>query len=204
MSIATTTNTTKPWNTLKRLARPSGRPVEHCELCGTPIPSEHDHLIELKKRQLQCACLACSLLFHDNGNLRFRRVPRCCEVLQDFQLNDKLWESLLIPINLAFFYHHSGHERIVAAYPSPAGATESLLDLDAWSELAAANPALNLAPDIEALLVNRVGVSREYYRVSIDRCYELVGLIRKHWRGLSGGTQVWAAISEFFCKLQSA
>jgi hypothetical protein len=93
-------------------------------------------------------------------------------------------------------------------YPSPAGATESLLPLEAWSSIVQANPALNhLEPDVEALLVNRVGQSRgsaaaEYYIVPIDTCYKLVGLIRLHWRGLSGGTEVWQEISNFFAELR--
>ena len=79
-------------------------------------------------------------------------------------------------------------------YPSPAGPTESLLSLDAWSQLAETNQVLaELEPDVEALLVNRTNGAREYYRVSIDRCYALVGLIRTRWRGLSGGTEVWDA-----------
>ena len=55
------------------------------------------------------------------------------------------------------------------------------------------NPLLNyLEPDIEALLVNRVGRSRgaaeaEYFFALMDDCYKLVGLIRTHWKGLSGG-----------------
>ena len=185
--------------------RPRPRPIERCELCGAGIPAEHDHLLELSNRQLQCACTACALLFYDGGNQRFIRVPCRCDVLSEFCLDDRLWESFLIPINLAFFYQHSVYSRVVAVYPSPAGPTESLLELEAWDELTAANPVLNqLLPDIEALLVNRVGESREYYRVSVDRCYELVGLIRRHWRGLSGGTEVWMAISEFFHNLQGA
>jgi hypothetical protein len=149
--------------------------------------------------------MACAILFCDQGNQRFRRVPRRCDVLHDFRLDDSTWESFLIPINLAFFFRHSAHERVVAMYPSPAGATESLLELDTWDELGEANPILRqFAPDIEALLVNRVGSSRDYYRVSIDRCYELVGLIRLRWRGLSGGNTVWEEIAKFFQKLQAA
>ena len=53
------------------------------------------------------------------------------------------------------------HERdaaaIVALYPSPAGATESELELAAWDALCAANPVLDrLEPDAEALIVNRL------------------------------------------------
>jgi hypothetical protein len=43
----------------------------------------------------------------------------------------------------------------------------------------------------------------EYYIVPIDACYKLVGLIRLHWRGLSGGTEVWQEIGNFFSDLRS-
>ena len=47
---------------------------------------------------------------------------------------------------------------VVALYPSPAGATESELELTAWDALCAANPVLErLEPDAEALIVNRTG-----------------------------------------------
>jgi hypothetical protein len=55
---------------------------------------------------------------------------------------------------------------------------------------------------VEALLVSRIGAAREYYRLGIDKCYELVGLIRTHWRGLSGGPAVWEAIQRFFAGLR--
>ena len=94
-------------------------------------------------------------------------------------------------------------------YPSPAGATESLLELESWNDIVGQNPALNqMEPDVEALLVNRLGYSRgysapEYYQLPIDECYKLVGLIRAHWSGLSGGSEVWQQIGEFFRSLQS-
>jgi Family of unknown function (DUF5947) len=31
----------------------------------------------------------------------------------------------------------------------------------------------------------------------------LVGLIRMHWRGLSGGEEVWQEIGKFFAELRS-
>jgi Family of unknown function (DUF5947) len=52
--------------------------------------------------------------------------------------------------------------------------------------------------DVEALLVNRVRGAREHFLVPIDECYSLVGLIRMHWRGLSGGRGVWNEIDKFF------
>src|SRR5262249_60638815 len=89
--------------------------------------------------------------------------------------------------------------RGVAVYPSPAGGTESLLTLETWNQLEEENPVLReLEPDVEALLVNRVGRARDHYRVPIDACYRLVGLIRANWRGLSGGAEVWDEIRQFF------
>ena len=58
-----------------------------------------------------------------------------------------------------------------------------------------------LQPDVEALLVNRLKNAREYYLAPIDKCYELVGLIRMYWRGLSGGSEAWNQIGAFFSAL---
>lgn len=92
----------------------------------------------------------------------------------------------------------------MALYPGAAGAIQSQLSLDAWSELAAANPALTaLQPDVEALLVNRTKGAREYYLAPIDCCYSLAGLIRTHWRGLSGGSVVWDEIDRYFARLRA-
>jgi hypothetical protein len=79
----------------------------------------------------------------------------------------------------------------------------SFVGEEAWSMLILNNPELaDLAPDVEALLVNRTKRRREYYRVSIDHCFALVGLIRTRWRGLSGGAEVWDAINAYFARLQ--
>lgn len=124
-------------------------------------------------------------------------------------MTDSQWESLLIPINMAFFSRSSLENRVVVLYPSPAGAVESLLSLESWNDIAECNPSLHrLSPDIEALLVNRVGHAHglsqaEYYIAPMDECYKLVGLIRANWKGLSGGTAVWTEIGGFFAKLRA-
>ena len=76
--------------------------------------------------------------------------------IADFAMDDVAWEELRLPVEMAFFFHNSAEGRVMAYYPSPMGPTESLLELDAWSALEEANPVLRtMAPDVEALLVNR-------------------------------------------------
>jgi Family of unknown function (DUF5947) len=183
---------------IRRFMR-SKKALEHCALCNVALADEHPHLVELATHRLACACGACALLFDGPSVGRYRRVPRQVRSLPDLQLSDEAWDALQLPINLAFFFHSTPAGRVVALYPSPAGATESLVAAEAWGALAEANPALrDLEPDIEGLLVNRIGESRDYYRVGIDQCYRLVGLIRSHWRGFSGGAMVWGQIAGFF------
>ncbi len=179
-------------------------PEERCELCSAVIGPEHAHLMVPLSRQLLCTCDPCSILFDARQNGKFRRVPRRIEALANFRLTDELWASLCLPIGLAFFFYSTPAKRVVAMYPSPAGATESLLTLEAWKKLAEQNPILDeLEPDVEALLVNRVAETKVYFRVPIDECYKLVGLIRMHWRGLGGGSQAWESIEQFFVSLNA-
>ncbi len=179
-------------------------PAEQCELCSAAVVAEHAHLLEPATRQILCACEPCAILFDGQAGGRYRRVPRRALLLKDFDVSDAQWESLMIPINLAFFYRDGASGKMVAMYPSPAGATESLLSLEAWGDIAAQSAALQaIHPDVEALLINRVGLTREYFLAPIDECYRLVGLIRMHWRGLSGGTEVWKEIQGFFTALKS-
>jgi hypothetical protein len=114
-------------------------------------------------------------------------------------MSDAEWSTLRLPIDLAFFVRHSSEDRPTAYYPSPAGCTESLLDLETWADLVRRNPELaGITPDVEALLVNRTRGRRDYLIAPIDQCYKLAGLIRRHWRGFSGGDQVWDEIARFF------
>jgi Family of unknown function (DUF5947) len=188
---------------LRQFARPRST-TERCELCSTELGHMHAHLLQPAKRRIVCACQACSLLFCGSGEARYVRIPHRILVLGDSAISDLQWESLMIPINLAFFYWDSAADRIRAIYPSPAGATESLLSLESWEEIRTQNPLLqSMEPDVEAFLVNRVGDNAEYFLVPIDTCFHLVGLIRLHWKGLSGGTEVWQHIREFFAGLRA-
>jgi len=173
-------------------------------MCSLELAPAHQHLIDPASRKLMCACDPCAILFSDRQDAKYRRVPRRIRSLPDFRMTDGQWDSLMIPIRLAFFFHSTPDGRVIALYPSPAGPTESLLGLEAWDEIVKENPILKeLEPDVEALLVNRVGRDRgqaeaEYYTVPVDECYKLVGLIRTQWRGLSGGSEVWEEIRRFF------
>ena len=176
-------------------------------MCSSELAVEHQHLIDASTRKLICACDACTILFSGHSSVKYKRVPRRIQYLNDFRLTDGQWDSLMIPIELAFLFTSTPHGKVVAFYPSPAGATESLLSLETWDEVVLENPVLNeIEPDVEALLVNRVGAVRgvqpQFYIVPIDECYKLVGLIRMHWRGLSGGTEVWREVGEMFAELK--
>ena len=188
--------------------RARSRATEYCELCSLELYQDHSHLVELTSRQILCACEACAVLFDGKERSKFKRVPRNAIYLPGFQMMNAQWESLTIPINLAFFFHSSLEGRMVALYPSPAGAVESLLTLDTWKTIVEDNPVLrNLQSDVEALLVNRIGHADErepeYFIAPIDACYRLVGLIRMNWKGLSGGSDVWTEIGKFFGELRA-
>jgi Family of unknown function (DUF5947) len=190
---------------LQQFVRKPRESPEFCELCGVQLAPHHSHLLELNTHRITCACEPCSILFVDNARQPYRRIPRDLRRLHDFAMDDHEWDSLLIPIKLAFFVNDSKAGRVVAQYPSPAGAMESTLDLEYWQAIAVRNPILdNFVPDVEALLVNRVSNPPQYFRVPIDLCYRLVGTIRKHWRGLSGGSEVWKQIDHFFRELNAA
>jgi Family of unknown function (DUF5947) len=190
------------FTTLRRFTRPRTA-LKRCELCSAGLATEHRHLLEMSDSHIVCACEACAFRFQAVVGGRFKLIPRNVRSLPNLILTDLEWESLALPINLAFFFRSTSEDRTKAMYPSPAGATESLLPLKAWDSLVANNLALaQMEPDVEALLVNRVETKREFYLAPIDVCFELVGLIRVHWRGLSGGEIAWREIDKFFSRLK--
>ena len=70
------------------------------------------------------------------GRTSARRRPRPTGST-DFELPDDAWASFRIPIGLAFFMRTGETPaRVVAFYPSPAGATESEIDADALARAA--------------------------------------------------------------------
>jgi hypothetical protein len=145
-------------------------------------------------RQVRCVCYPCSVLFDREGASKFRLIPRRRRFLAGFSLSEADWESLRIPVGIAFVLADG-----TAFYPGALGATQAFLDPDVWQQVQEHNPVLRqMEPEVEALLINRVGEAREHYLVPIDDCYRLVGLIRTAWRGLTGGREVWTQVATFF------
>lgn len=192
----------EPLLKLRRFIEPRPEQAgERCGFCSEQIPGEHRHVVEIEKRSLLCVCRACYLLFTHPGAAggKYRAVPDRYMRLPDVALTDAQWDRLQIPVGMAFLFHNSVLHRTLAFYPSPAGAAESALPLDTWEEIVEANePLRTLAPDVEAVLVRRTRERAEYYIVPIDACYELVGLMRRHWKGFDGGEDAKQAIETFF------
>src|ERR1700716_2730224 len=192
---------------LRRFLQPAPRakPGERCEMCTEPVTEEHSHVIDLESRSIMCTCRGCYLLFTHSGagGKRHRAVPDRYLHAPSFTLGAALWESIGIPVRMAFLFRNSVLDTTVAFYPSPAGATESLLPLGTWEEMLESNSDLaTVSPDVEALLINKKSDGFECFLVPIDACYELVGLVRLHWRGFDGGTEAWDAINGFFESLR--
>ncbi len=192
---------------LKRIAAPKPPPPaveERCEFCATGIGERHGHIADINDHRLLCVCRPCYLLFAPQGagGGRYRGVGEEVRRVEDLTIGEAQWDALRIPVDLAFFFRQTGAEQLLAFYPGPGGATESLLDLAAWDGLVADNPVIDtVEADVEAVLLRRNSGTFSCYLVPIDLCYELVGVVRLSWTGLGGGPEVWQAIEEFFSAL---
>jgi hypothetical protein len=192
--------------TAANASQTSPAPQERCELCGRPLVTDHGHVADVPNHRIVCACRPCYLLFTASGAAqgRYRAIPSRCARLSGLELGAAQWDALQIPIDLAFFFYSTPAAKVVAFYPSPAGATESLLPLEAWHGLVERFPLLGeMEPDVEALLVSRTrDKTQRCYIVPIDVCYELVGLIRTTWKGFDGGNEAHQRMEEFFAAIE--
>lgn len=183
---------------LGRLIESSRAPVEdRCELCGAPLPDRHRHVLDLDADELRCACRPCGLLFERDAAAlgRYRLVPQRRVRLPELDAETEA------PVGLAW-YVVQPDGAVVVRYPGPAGATSGVVDPATWSALVRSWPELaDLAPYVEALLVNTARERREHWIVPLDDCYRLVAVIRAQWKGLSGGRDVWPAVDAFFAEL---
>ncbi|OLZ63029.1 hypothetical protein AV521_40220 [Streptomyces sp. IMTB 2501] len=186
---------------LARVIRSAGRrtataETEVCELCAARVAGEHAHLYDIGAARVRCVCGPCSVLFADDGAGRYRLVPR-----RRLRLPPVDTGVLGVPVGLVFFVPRSDGT-VTAQGPSPAGAMRWEVDAAAWRRLAGTVPQLaSMAPDVEALLVNTVRGLDEHWIVPVDDCYRMIALVRREWRGLSGGGRVWPAVEQFFKEL---
>jgi hypothetical protein len=200
-------------------------PEEKCEFCATTIAAEHGHVADLDSATLMCACRACYLLFTHSGagqtwqqdpqpdqerrmgRARYRAIPDRYCADPGHPLTQAEWDALEIPVGLAFFLRSTASGDTTAFYPSPAGATECRLDLEAWGRIAAAHPLVAAAePDVEAILMSRGERDQhgvETFLVPIDACYELAGRMRLEWHGFDGGAEARQSIASFLDRVRA-
>jgi uncharacterized protein DUF5947 len=183
---------------IRRSAARSAATEERCDMCSATVPENHRHVLDEQRDELLCACQACTLLFQRDaaGRGHFRLVPDT-----RIRLPELTPSELGVPVGMAFFVREPDGS-ISAHYPSPMGATRWDVDAGTWQLLEQRCPALReLAPRVQALLLNTARGAAEHWIVPIDDCYRLVALVRREWKGLSGGSEVWPAIERFFAAL---
>jgi site-specific recombinase len=79
----------------------------------------------------------------------------------------------------------------------------STVEHEDWQALVDANPDLRrMQPEVESLLINRTEKRRQAFVVPLDVCFELIGIVRRHWQGFSGGPEVHREIDRFFDQLE--
>ncbi len=174
-------------------------------MCVKPTGHWHGHVVDTEHRSILCTCRACFLLFTspEAGGGRYRAVPDRYLRDDEHPLVKAEWDGLGIPVGAAFLLRGGGGT--AAFYPSPAGATECLLNLDALADLAVTHPLLAAAePEVEAILIHTTDDRVEAYLVPIDVCYRLVGTVRRYWKGFDGGQEARDHIEEFFADVRSA
>jgi hypothetical protein len=175
--------------------RPDGARRERCELCSLPVAQAHRHMLDVEGGTLLCVCRACSVLFNrgEAGQGRYRLIPE-----RRLRVDGVSPADLGVPVGLAYFVVRPDGT-VDAHYPSPAGATRWEIDPQAWREVVRRRPQVaGIEADVEAVLVNTSRGRGEAWLVPVDDCYRLVGVVRRHWRGLYGGDTVWAEIDAFF------
>jgi hypothetical protein len=200
-------------------------PEEKCEFCAAAIAAEHGHVADLDSATLMCACRACYLLFTHSGagqtweqdpqpdqerrmgRARYRSIPDRYCADPGHPLTQAEWDALEIPVGLAFFLRSSASGETTAFYPSPAGATECRLDLEAWGRIIEGHPLVSAAePDVEAILISRGERDQpgiDAFLVPIDACYELAGRMRLEWHGFDGGAEARQSIAAFLDRVRA-
>ena len=141
----------------RRAGPPARRRAGRAASCArSRSPAEHKHLLDLEERRIVCVCPTCWSM--RSGDARYRPTGSRTLWLEDFDAAPTSCGRRSRSRSASrSSCARARRANVVGLYPSPAGATECELDLDAWDRLVAANPVLeDLDPDAEALIVNRL------------------------------------------------
>lgn len=182
---------------IRRPARPGRLRPDRCDLCAVDIDDRHAHLWDEQHTSMLCVCAACRLLFPGTGHT-YLPVPDRRTRLAGIDP-----AVLGVPVGLAYFVRNP-EGTVTAHYPGPAGAATWQVEPAYWAAATTAEPALEtLHPTVEALLVSAVRTGpAQTWLVPVTDCHRLTALIRTHWTGFLGGSQVWDEVRRFFDDLE--
>jgi len=175
-------------------------------VCGQLLPARHSHVVHIERRQPALrlpALLSPFLLGGSRGREGQSGAGKRFSISAKASFPRRSGTGCRSRSILAFFFFNSSLGRTVVFYPSPAGATESLLPLETWEELVREHPRLaTLKPGMSKRFSPGNGLRRRInlpaaFIVPIDACYELVGIVRRTWKGFHGGEEAWQAIAAF-------
>ena len=91
---------------------PAPEAGEHCDLCGTSVPGDHRHMLNLHERQIVCVCESCWAL--RSGDAEFRPTGNRTLWLDDLRHS---YVDLNDPTHLAFEYIQSFADVADAKFP---------------------------------------------------------------------------------------
>ena len=157
------------------------------------------------------ACRPCYLVFapHGAGGSASARCQIGSCPSPDFVLSSAQWDALQIPVGVAFFFMNSSlntSPRSIQAPQAPPSrccrsirGIRSSMRIPIWPRLCPTSKRSSFAAGI----VDPEAAQAECYLVPIDVCYELVGELRRLWKGFDGGTEAHAALDEFFDRVRT-
>ena len=202
-----------PFGVLRRVhaaARAAGTGRARATCAPSRSATTHSHVANIADRRLMCTCRGCYLLFTAAGGRRpadARGARRSTASSTTSRSPRQQWDDLAIPVDLVFLFRQSDAEDADGR-----AAARRLLPEPGRRDRVRARPrrrgsgsprrtrrSATWPTTSQAALLRRTGPGEfTCLLVPIDACYELVGLVRKHWTGFSGGAEVWQRIDEFF------
>ena len=190
---------------LRRFLAPAPPRPERCELCGEAVPEEPPapggHRRGARWRAPAPAARCCSTARRRRAAAGSAASRTATWSTAGRVSTRRPGRALSIPVGMAFFFHNSALDRLVALYPSPAGATESELDPAELAGGLRRHPRWPRCcePDVEALLVRaRPARNDACFLVPDRRLLRTGGPDAAALAGLRRRTEARDALAEFF------